>query len=227
MKLNKLILKNKKGFTIIELLIATSVFAVVLLIATAGVVFVSKSFIKGDVEAQTQDTARSILLQISQDIQFSKLSTINVNTGGQYYCIGNHVYVFKLNAEVSNRSGSGYTPHALLVFDANCPSSPLSSRAVGYVNDLNLPNGGGNSANELLAQNLRLGQLCIQNIGADRYSVTVTLAYGDQSVINVTAKNCPSLTPPSGYSYSCVGSEFGGQFCAYSTLTTSIISRIP
>jgi len=92
---------HQQGFTIIELMLATAVFSVVLLIATVAVITVTRSYVKGDVEAETQDAARSILTAVTQDIQFNKAGSINAGaydsaSGFGFICVGNDTYFIKL-----------------------------------------------------------------------------------------------------------------------------------
>ena len=51
---------GQKGFTVLELMIATTVFSVMLLLTTTGMIQIGKVYYKGLVTAKTQDTVRSI-----------------------------------------------------------------------------------------------------------------------------------------------------------------------
>ncbi len=63
--------QNKKGFTIVELMIATVVFTLVLLMASAAIIEVGKKYYKGITYARTQEVARSVVEEISQSLQFT------------------------------------------------------------------------------------------------------------------------------------------------------------
>jgi prepilin-type N-terminal cleavage/methylation domain-containing protein len=206
---------QQSGFTIVELMIATVVFSVVLLITTVAVIFVTKSYLKGDNEAATQDIARSVMTSITQDIQFNRsVSVIIPPAGGtsNYYCIGNHVYVYQIGQEIPNSE-----QHALLVFATSCPSNLTSPPGSTYAADLKSGNVGATVAQELLAQNMRLGQLSITKLPGtgNGYQVSITVAYGADDLLTGVGAN-----------YSCKSQTFGGQFCAVSTLTTTVTSRI-
>jgi prepilin-type N-terminal cleavage/methylation domain-containing protein len=58
------------GFTIVEMMIAMSVFGVIMLVAAGTVVRFTNNFQKGVVSNTTQATARSIIDTIAQEIQF-------------------------------------------------------------------------------------------------------------------------------------------------------------
>src|SRR5665213_3376754 len=102
----KLLRNETSGFTIIELLIATSVFSIILLITASTLVGISQTYIKGSVQDQTQQTARSVLTDLSQDIQFNSVSGVNgipITTvyGNEYFfCIGNDVYIYHLDMDI-------------------------------------------------------------------------------------------------------------------------------
>jgi len=212
---------NQQGFTIIELMIATAVFSMVLLIATVAVIMVTNSYVKGDIQSETQDTTRSVLMTLAQDVQFNTASSVNtgVYDGSQYgfFCIGNDVYAYQLNKEIGNST----IYHALLEFSGSCPSN-LAQFMTAYAPDLSGPSGGGNSAHELLANNLRLEQLSVthSSSGSEAYTITVSVAYGNagSSIVATPAS--------SGYTYSCPPESLGGQFCADSSLTTTVTPRI-
>jgi prepilin-type N-terminal cleavage/methylation domain-containing protein len=221
----------QKGFTIIELIIATAVFSVVLLIATVAVISLTSAYVKGDTQAETQDTARSVLSTVTQDIQFNQASSINKGTyNGQYgfFCIGNDTYFYQTNKEITSSN-----PHALLEFTSgSCPTVPTSPLGwtsgllKDYITDLGTVNldtltGGGQDVHELLAQNLALGQLSITQIaGTQSYTISLNVVYGDIAT--------PHQNPPSVgyYTYDCPPASLGGQFCATSSLTTTITPRI-
>jgi prepilin-type N-terminal cleavage/methylation domain-containing protein len=78
---------NNKGFTIIELLIATSVFASVLFIVTYGIIQISRMYTNGFVQTQTQNTAITIADTIARDLQF----TPNIQSGEK---LGNNYWYF-------------------------------------------------------------------------------------------------------------------------------------
>lgn len=220
------------GFTIIELMIATAVFSVILLIATTAVLFVTNLFVGGNNQATTQDVTRNTLSTISQDIQFNPASTVVIgpyNGRYGYYCIGNDVYAYQTNREVS---GSNY--HALLlVTGGTCPQS-LTSGWSNYQNALNSSSTSdifvsGVQAHELLASNLRLGEFVITPVtGTSSYQISITVAYGNNT--EVTAhNNVPNPNAPGAglyYSYTCPPEALGGQFCAVASLTTAVTSRI-
>jgi len=84
---------GKKGFTIVELLIATAVFTAVLFIVTYGIIQISKIFTNGFIQTQTQNVAVSISDQLTRDVEFSSASSIG-DDSGPVTVSGNSYYFF-------------------------------------------------------------------------------------------------------------------------------------
>jgi prepilin-type N-terminal cleavage/methylation domain-containing protein len=63
--------EKSSGFTIVELMISTLVFSVILLVVTFGIVHFTNSYYRGINGSTTQDTARTIVDSVTQAIQFS------------------------------------------------------------------------------------------------------------------------------------------------------------
>src|SRR6266545_6126580 len=121
----------RSGFTIMELLIATVVFSVVLLVVTAGILQIARVYYKGVTEANTQNTVRTIIDTISQAIQFSGgdvTSTPAITTPGSSYafCVGNQQFSYTSGWQVedSPNVSLNQTNHALVQRSiAGCSSS--------------------------------------------------------------------------------------------------------
>src|SRR3989344_8326951 len=91
--------QSRGGFTVVELTIATAVFAAVLLVGLSSFLGVGKVFYKGLTHSQTQAAAQQILDRISADVQFGSIIG-NVHASGtcgsQYICLGNIRYTYNL-----------------------------------------------------------------------------------------------------------------------------------
>ncbi len=72
---------DTRGFTIVELMIATVVFSLVMVICLVGMVQVSRAYYKGITISKTQEAGRFLMDEISSTIQFSG-SSINPNNDG-------------------------------------------------------------------------------------------------------------------------------------------------
>lgn len=71
---NKKKIRIQRGFTIIELMISTVVFSLVLLAASAAIIQIGKKYYKGITNARTQEVARSTVDEIAQSLQFTNQS---------------------------------------------------------------------------------------------------------------------------------------------------------
>jgi prepilin-type N-terminal cleavage/methylation domain-containing protein len=104
--------KGADGFTIVELLIASAVFSIVLMIALLGFLQVGRLFYKGIANAQTQNVLRDVVTDISNSLQNTSSDAAvqgpytwpSPNGGYSYFCIGNTRYtygVYKNNPDSS------------------------------------------------------------------------------------------------------------------------------
>lgn len=213
--------KRAAGFTIIELMVATMVFSVVLLVVTAGILQISRVYYKGLTESATQNAARSIIDTISQSIQFSGgdvTETPGSAAGVNYaFCVGNKQYSYRLGAQVKNNpSASDQTWHALVetTVGGSCSGvqpQQLTDQAV--------------NGRDLVNQEMRLSNLAVESLDENRYRVTVRVVYGDADLLfSPSAPSSPTgATRPDA---TCQPVRAGTQFCAASELSTVVIKRV-
>lgn len=206
---------TQQGFTIIELMIATSVLAVILLLVTVMITSIGNLYYKGVTLSQTQDTTRSIADQLVQDIKLSDGAPSNTPTAGSStavpgftlyaICIGTTRYSYALNTQIG--TGRGHIQHVMwrdsIGSGSRCSPVDLS--------DMTLSGGA-----ELIGPRSRLTSLTIGSPapGGTLYTVRLSLAYGDGDLLN-----------PAGYDTTCKGSA-GDQFCATDRLATSVVQRV-
>lgn len=221
---------NQKGFTIIELMIASAVFAVVLLGATTAIVQIGKLYYKGVISARTQQATRRVMDDISRPVQFSgkdigvvpgytEFGTSTQTLQVHSFCIGDQRYSYAINAQVSdsatpgtyNEKGLHRARHALwqnTTTAGDCTPCDLRDET---------PCGSGK---ELLEQNMRLKNLDIPAPSGSLYSISLGVIYGDDDLIqfgNQTDKTDPQT---------CRGAITGSQWCAVSELSTRVLKRI-
>lgn len=203
--MSKKLSRNQEGYTIVELLIATAIFSVVLLLCAAAIVHVGRMYYKGVITTRTQETSRKIVDDVAQSIQFGPGSEDPaafvrlVSAGGlNAYCIGSIRYTF--NSGQSLGSAPGQTPHVLWkdrISDGVC--QPVAFAA---------------GAEELLGENMRLPQFVITPSG-NLWNISVRVTYGDS----------PQLYESPSFEF-CKGSSAGGQFCAVSAFNTNVVERL-
>lgn len=215
--------KSLSGFTIIELLIATAVFAVILLLATYALLQIGRTYYKGITESKTQDTARSVMDTIATAIQFSG-APVNVwagppTPGGTYdFCIGSTRYSYILDRQLTDSVPiPGQQSQHVLTVDS--PTSCSPGATVPPARDFSLgclPTSNPlTNCQELLRPNMRLSQFVVQQVGTTNiYHITVGVVYGDQVLLTPAHDRCAATI------------NVGGQFCALSVLSTDVQRRL-
>lgn len=195
---------SQNGFTLIELMIATTVFSTVLLIATISIIFVSKTYARSQIVIKTQNNAQAALLNISNAIKFNKTNSINItNISSGYFCVGNNVYTFSINSLVGTDNPAGLFES----FSSTC-----------------VPNFSGI---QMLSNNERLGGLDVTSTVGGGFQVTMTIDYGSNQVLK--ALNPPivnNLDGTKGYRYKCVDSTYSVSFCSIDSVSITVVPRL-
>jgi prepilin-type N-terminal cleavage/methylation domain-containing protein len=202
---------NNKGFTIVELLVATAVFGVILLIVTVAILQFSRVYYKGVTENNTQDTARSIVDAISQGIQFNGGGVTETNlapsVGTSYaFCVGTQQYSYVLGTQMSDTPTPAQRYHGLVVKDAaGCTASTAAQNlSLAAVN-----------GRELLSPKMRLAKMQVTSLGGKLYRISVKVVFGDDDLLN----------NPTAATATCKPGQ-GSQFCAVTDVTTVVTKRV-
>lgn len=208
-------LNNQDGFTILELLIATLVFSTILVVATFAIIQISRTYIRGYIGSETQNTNRNIADQITQAIQLSTTGEVTLppnspNASNVYwFCVNETRYTYVYDQELTASS----TPVFLQDKDStgNC-SGPgdLTNAATGT------------NRKELLSTHMMLlpptgggGILTVASGALKLYNVNLTILYGDNG----------SYITRAGLPVGCAPIVSGGDFCAKSSTSTSVEQR--
>lgn len=202
------------GFTIIELMIATVVFAIILLMTLGGFVQIGRTFYKGITISRTENTVRTIADSLSGDIRSSQFdggtTTQTSGSGVSYFCIGKHVYYFKRGVIFDNDSSSPNKPD---VNNYGLERGDISSTCVDPSISGNTPT----NIQELLGEKMRVSKLsvaCSPAANNRLCELSIHIAYGDNDLLT------PSATDPNAL---CKGATAGTQFCATADINTSIL----
>jgi prepilin-type N-terminal cleavage/methylation domain-containing protein len=224
---------SQSGFTLVELLIATTVFSVILIAASASLIQIGRMYNKGVISSRTQQAARSVSDALTQSIQFSNGEVIafdpvaNKPVPTQVLCLGTVRYTFVLNAQQNNEVPQGQynTPqyprqikHALWKDQMSTAGACQDANSTDTPN-LTLDNPGGNGTNgsDLLSQGMRLSSLNVSpTSNPNLFTVEVGVLYGDNDLL------APNDQNPTG----CKGTTVGGQWCAASVLYTQAWKRV-
>lgn len=206
---NKRINTNESGFTILELMLAMTVFSLVLVAAAAGLIQVGRMYYKSVITTRTQDTNRAVIDEITRSVQFSgSIPNIveDADTGDiMAFCVGNVRYTPNPDPNAVVGDGSTIGLFKDEVGSSSCPAeSDLSSLA-------------GSDGTELLGEHMRLTRFEVDSIpDTDQYRVTVWIAYGDEDDLFHIDEDTNR--------YTCQSGAIGSEFCAISELS-SVVSR--
>lgn len=203
--------KRQAGFTIIEVLIATLVFTVVLLICLQGITQIGKVYYKGVSQSQAQEVVRSLADEISEQIQFGSTvpsaNNIPMNANGgatNVFCIGDNIYQLTLNRQVaSGVSALLRMPKAT----ANCDTSASFA-----------------TAQEVIPRGMRLSAFTISQDATNPalWLVRVKVVSGDNELLINTTDSDPN----SYNNATCKTGISGSQYCASAEIQTSVLRRI-
>ena len=222
--------RSQQGFTIVEFMVATMVFSVVLLATTAAILHISRIYQRSIHQSNTQAATRSLVDAASQAVQFSSGTVTQGGTGATlHYCAGNKQILYVLGRQVST---TGVPANPLRTFHGaifrpnnNCASTDI--RITNISNDVE---------KELLGNRMRLVNFQISNVSGsdDLYTVTARVAYGDDDLL------CSPAVPGSCNRNSSAMSQTnllsrrdlqckpgtGSEYCAVSELTTTVQRRL-
>ncbi len=191
---------NSQGFTIIELLIATVVFSVVLLIASTAIIGLSRQFYKGLNKSKTQEVARSISEEIAKNIQYSKVAPMTLPggpAGTTTWCIANTRYAFMPGVQLGNGTD------AVLLRSEGCTTtdSPWDRDA---------------NETELIGEGMRLSAFEITSDAQQKvYVIRIKVASGTDDLFD----------NPTNANAAC-RNQTGQQFCAVSDFTMTVVRNM-
>lgn len=218
--------KKQQGFTIIELLIATTVFSLVLLMAVSGILHVTRLYYKGVVQARTQETTRTIAEEIGEAARFnpsdlsnlgSLVSAVDIPAGDPdtgFFCIGPRRYTIAIDRQLTTNSPSTVRLQKRHVMWADQPGPPGCTAPADL--DLETPTADGR---EMLAEFMRITHFRITplaNAGPGVYKIDIGVAYGDSDL----------LESDSGAPKTCKIGTSGQEFCAVTSLSVVTERRL-
>jgi len=220
--------KRQDGFTVVELMIATLVSSIILLVITYGVVHFTNTYYKGINSSATQAVAQAASDAVSQSIQFNATGTVSPSlipaTANDYiFCAGTQIFLYTPGVKLTAAPGPG----AWGLYELDNPSANCT-----------LP-GSTTGGTELLGSNMRLSDISLSPVGASNvWQLSLRIAYGDPdllcrtSIAGVAKGSCAvgatSYTAAdliTGNDVTCK-SQTGSQFCSVAQLNTAIGQRI-
>lgn len=224
-------LPAQDGFTIVELMIATLVFSMVLMVIIYGVLSFSHAYFSGVNSSATQTTARTIINTVSQAIEFSgntitPTKAVVGHPNAFYFCAGDSTYYFIQGAMYDGATPSVSDP-GLFMQPGACTNSPNFAAA---------------GSKELLAASMRIPYLTVTQADAlgRLYSVKTSVAFGDSDLLCNVSKNGSAGGCLKGNALNTQGVIIkgtgvndvechqisGSQFCAHAGLSTTVSLRV-
>ena len=198
--------KTQRGFTIIELMISTVVFSLVLMMCLTGIVQISRAYYKANTLARSQEAARFVMDEISQSIQLSGTAvvsapsvelgplvpgTTSTDDATGVFCSGNKKYTYAIDRKVTNSPSIDINDkeikNALISENVQCTDTLIPG-------DLTVDVSGDDRS--LLAENMRLTKFSVTKYipdstidlkeGGEMWQIDIMIAYGDNDLIKYT-----------------------------------------
>lgn len=206
---------NSAGFTIIELIFATLIFSLVMVVILVSVFQIARIYYKGVSISSTNEAARTTVEDIANDVRFANLAdTTNFNSG--YFCVGSHRYSFTKFVKVTNDDINRNLPTGIRqdVVNSGCPNPNILMS--------------GTDAKQLLGPDMQLNNLVFNCAnGACTVGVHIIFYGADDLVfrsnLNPTHGPAAALKDPDA---TCSGNLQSSQFCAAVDLQTKVLQRL-
>lgn len=214
---------SEQGFTIVELMIATVVSAIILLVITFGIVHFTNDYYQGINSSNTQATTQNAIDAVTQAIQFNASGTVATDGSQGIFCAGSQVFLYTMGKQLTGApSATNWGLYQLNNPSPNCTTPPDTS-----------------GGTELLATNMRLAYINLSRVGTTNvWNLELRVAYGDpdllcRSGIGGTSKgSCNSGAVEYTSADAITGNDVkcklqtGSQFCSMTDLQTAIGQRI-
>lgn len=205
---------RQTGFTIVELLVATAVFSAVLLVFLTALIRISELFYKGVSMSDTQEAARNVIQDISDDLQFYQQKPV---IGSNYFCVGIHRYSYNTGIKVGIGGNHGITRE---IINGGCPS--LATQPVNY-----------SKGEELLDPGMQLNRFYLSSCANGLCQIEIHLVfYGDDNRVfasnspgYVNDIHSPSYNADKAPDAECSGAPSSSQFCAVADFQSTILQN--
>lgn len=205
--------RSEQGFTILELMLATTAFSIVLVMVLGSFLQIGRMYYRGVSISKTEEASRTIVDDIGRALQFSRNSVNPIDLSGTsigVICFGDLRYSFAPNKRLNTTS----TPLAA------SESSRVIFRDTGASTCTEAISGASIKGSEMLEDNMRLNYIKVAEVGSTGlWRIDLSLAYGEDDVFESTGgvvdyTKCRSST------------SSGTQFCGVSNVTTYINRRL-
>jgi prepilin-type N-terminal cleavage/methylation domain-containing protein len=200
---------DQKGFTIVELMLSTVIFSIVMLMVIFAMMHIGRTYTRSLVSARMQQQVDEMIYEISQDVKFEGGTLVHYKPIGDgsvgVLCVGLKRYTYLLNEQRNDLQ-----PHVML-YDQN-DDCGLIAPAGANLSTLN------QSAKDLVQSRTRLYKFEVSklpSIADDSWRIDVGLAYGDDDQFNYDGSGRPICK-----------SEVGSQNCKTAESTLLVTRRV-
>lgn len=211
------VFRHRQGFTLVELMIATTILSTVLVLTSAAITQINGIFFKGLASTRAQEAARSVIDDVSRELQlvttnpiqgtFSDTS-VNPNITYRVWCVGNSAYYMRMNV-----AGNDTTKILLKAPVGTCPADSAIKTAMD------------NLTSSTISQDFTAYNLSVQNFSLTSKTITINgvskTAYDVQ--VTISYANIGDLTSAGSANAACKG---GGVLltknCAVSKFSTTV-----
>jgi len=244
---------REDGFTIIELMLSTVVFSIVLLMCMAGILQITRLYYRGVTQSSTQEVARTITNEISEAVQFSNSKIYvpkaddgtDVNPFGPeidssavdpdadagvyadvgFICIGGKRYTFAMDRQLRFDNPDAELSQKSTGLWVDQPIDGCANAAVARPLDLdNRTEVEATNGSELLNENMRLTQFEISPV--DTVGGSVNDNVWNIKVAVAYGDNDLLELSEDGDRRRCKPSGPGVEFCATSEISTTVRRRV-
>ncbi len=224
---------------------STVVFSGVLLLCLSALVQIGRMYYKGVTTSQTQQTARSLLDELSQSMQFTGanirgprsltgtaspvgpvIAAGSTPTSGAvgFFCLGHTRYTFALDRQQAavNDPANKKIKHALWADEpgiCDVTDDTVANLFSAYPVDLTADEPSPYRGRDLLSENMRLTRFTLAPLSDNSiWRISLTVGYGDDDLLIVDAASPTRRI--------CKSGQIGTEFCAFSELSTVVKRRI-
>jgi prepilin-type N-terminal cleavage/methylation domain-containing protein len=245
-------LNGQSGFTIVELLVATAVLSVILMIVTVVMVGIGNLYYRGINQARIQSNVRSLTDEISQKLQLSDGSSFTVKNPdpsvpgyhiAHALCIGTTRYNYVLNEQIGSADPVSGSPVKHVLWRDTIAVDGCSVLDNFWKEDIPQVGGADDDGSELIAPHSRLSSFDVAQASSNQpYHVSIGVAFGDGDLLcnHLVPGDCDANTDEiesGGVHHTALNtahrpydiicrSRKGDQFCATSALQTTVVQRL-
>lgn len=197
---------SHKGFTVVELMLALSFIAFILLFTVFATVQVMRNYSKGITIKEINQTARDMADDMTRVIRSANSQSVNLSTLNQgRACLGGVSYVWNTKGGNSNLYTDGSPVNVARVGD---PAGAMCQTPLPAVNK--------NNSSAILSDRIWVQSIAFTQ-SADNNLMSITIR------LSTSGDNAPTYNDPF-QGLICSG-DSSGQFCAVANFSTTVATR--